>query len=83
MTIEMKLTNGELIRKAREDAQLDQRALGLAIGVSRETVCRWETNRRDPSARQLKAIERATGCEWLWDQLSSYLNPLTSTYATA
>ncbi len=76
MAIEMTFTNGELIRKAREDAGLDQRTLATAIGVSRETVCRWETGRREPSARQVKAIEVATHCDWLWLHFRPNVNPL-------
>ncbi len=76
MAIEMAFTNGELLRKAREDAGLDQRELAVRVGVSRETICRWERDKRDPSARQLKAVERATGANWLWTHIRPNVKPL-------
>ena len=33
-----------------------QEALGAAVGVNRNVVVRWETDRNDPSARHLKRL---------------------------
>ncbi len=76
MATDLILTNGELLRKARRDAGLDQAELAREVGVRRETISAWETGRSEPTARQLKAIENATACAWLWSQLRRYLSPL-------
>lgn len=76
MATDLALTNGELLRKARRDAGLDQAALGKEVGVRRETICAWETGRSEPTARQVKRIETITGAEWLWSQLCPYVSPL-------
>ncbi len=76
MATTLVLTNGELLAKAREKADLDQEQLAHRIGVSRTTISRWERNLADPSARQVKAIEQETGADWLWSQLRRYVNLL-------
>lgn len=75
MAVQLVLTNGELIRKARQDASLDQAQLAQLVGVRRETVCAWEKNRSEPSGRQLKRIEDATGALWLWSELRRKVQP--------
>lgn len=83
MATQFVLTNGELIRKARKEAGLDQAQLAALVGVRRETVCSWETNHSEPSARQVKRIEKATGALWLWPQLRPHVSPLTCTKVSA
>ena len=41
--------------------RLTQGALAKVLGVSRETVARWETGARDIDIDRLPDIERATG----------------------
>lgn len=77
MTTTLQLTNGELLAKAREHADLDQIELAALLGVSRTTVSRWENNKADPSVRQVKRIEEVTGADWLWSHLRPHVNPLT------
>lgn len=58
---EVAWTLGELIRKARKNADLEQQQLADAVGVSRGLVGHWENDRgREPSYRQLVAIATAT-----------------------
>lgn len=58
---EVAWTLGELIRKARRNADLEQQELAEAVGVSRALVGHWENDRgREPGYRQLVAIAKAT-----------------------
>jgi transcriptional regulator with XRE-family HTH domain len=75
MNTELILTNGELIRLARQKAGLNQSQLGERIGVRQETISSWENEHTEPTARQLKAIEDTTGFA-LWVHLRPYENPL-------
>lgn len=73
MATTLVLTVGELIRKARKDAGLLQADLAVRLGVSEETISRWERNVSEPSVREAKRIALATGADWFWGQLSSQL----------
>jgi transcriptional regulator with XRE-family HTH domain len=55
------MTPAELIRKAREAAKLTQGQLAVKLGVSLNTVSRWELGQREPTYRDLLAIATATG----------------------
>ena len=46
---------------ARKIANLTQKQLGLAVGVSESTVVNWEKGRTEPTVSQAKAIGEATG----------------------
>ena len=46
---------------ARKIANLTQKQLGLAVGVSESTVANWEKGRSEPTVSQAKAIGKATG----------------------
>lgn len=63
---ELQWSLGELIRKARESASMEQLDLALAIGVSRPQVSKWERNKAVPSVFELLKISEATGADWLW-----------------
>lgn len=76
MAANLVLTNGELLAKARKDAGLQQSQLAELVGVSEETVSRWERNISDPTIRQLKVIEEETGATWLWVHLRRHVKPL-------
>lgn len=52
---------GRTLRAARRRAQLSQRGLALAAGVSPSVVCAYETGARQPSAKMLSRLVRATG----------------------
>lgn len=46
---------------ARKIANLTQKELGAAVGVSESTVINWEKGRTEPTVSQAKAISEATG----------------------
>ena len=46
---------------ARKIANLTQKQLGIAVGVSESTVANWEKGRTEPTVSQAKAIGEATG----------------------
>lgn len=46
---------------ARKIANLTQKGLGLAVGVSESTVINWEKGRSEPTVTQAQAISEATG----------------------
>lgn len=54
------------IRKARDHAGLTQGALANIIGVSLNSVNRWETGERNPSAQSIAAIAAATNIPLEW-----------------
>ena len=55
------MTPAELIRKARTAAQLTQGQLAKKLGVSLNSVSRWELGLRQPTYEDLLAIAAATG----------------------
>lgn len=75
MAVQLVLTNGELIRKARVEARLNQTELGKLVGVRQETISSWENNYTEPSMIQAKRIEDATGALWLWSELRRKVQP--------
>ena len=46
---------------ARKIANMTQKQLGFAVGVSESTVVNWEKGRTEPTVSQAKAIGEATG----------------------
>ncbi len=51
------------LRAARRRAEMSQRALAIAAGVAPSVVCAYETGARQPSAKMLARLVRATGAE--------------------
>ncbi|WP_344752091.1 helix-turn-helix transcriptional regulator [Gryllotalpicola koreensis] len=60
-------TLGELMRKARLDAGLDQLDIARALGIARTSVSNYETNRSEPPASVFVHWAQVTGVplEWL------------------
>ena len=56
----------ECIWRAMRFAEMNYSELGEAIGASRDTISRWVGGRSVPKARDLAAIERATGLPDGW-----------------
>ena len=54
---------GVTIRAARGRAEMSQRALALAAGVTPSVVCAYETGARQPSAKMLSRLMRAAGAQ--------------------
>ena len=49
---------GSLLRRVRQARDLDQAALGGAIGVSHATISQWERGHRFPDVEQLRELCR-------------------------
>lgn len=50
---------GYSIRKIRETRKITQERMARILGVSRQAVCMWEANRREPKLNMLHKIARA------------------------
>jgi transcriptional regulator with XRE-family HTH domain len=57
---------GDRIRKARDDAEMTQGQLAVAVGVTRGAVAQWESDEATPRWAKLHAIARATGAKPSW-----------------
>lgn len=49
------------MRRRRRQVEMTQGDLAAAVGVHRQTIWRTETNRTEPTLRQMFAIARALG----------------------
>lgn len=49
---------GRFVRELRQSTGLTQEQFGKKIGVSYETVCRWENGKMQPSSLALKQLEQ-------------------------
>ena len=47
---------GEVIRKYRARAKYNQRDLAERMGVNQNTICNWETDKRQPDAQTLRRL---------------------------
>lgn len=66
----------DIVRLAREEANLTQRALGKVIGVSGGAVAKYELGTRAISLEILNDIAKATGRELLWFlEMAGYVKP--------
>ena len=61
------MTKGQRIQKLRTDAALSQEAFANLIGVSRQSVSKWEADKAFPEVDKLAVIARQFGvtCDWL------------------
>ena len=69
----LRLSIGQEVRMARTQAGLDQGQLAAIVGVTRQTVSRWENDKHDPSISQWRLIAQATGAWWMLRQPSGEL----------
>lgn len=65
----MTWTYGDLLRKARTSAGLNQDSLAAHVRVSRATISSWECDRTRPDVAEFLRIMDATGADWLLDQV--------------
>ena len=63
--MEKKLT----LKAWRTNAGMTQPALAEAIGVSKDTICRWERGDTQPRAKDIEAIEQVLNLNWSNDIL--------------
>ena len=47
---------GDVIRKYRARAKYNQRDLAERMGVNQNTICNWETDKRQPDAQTLRRL---------------------------
>ncbi len=66
-------TLGDLIVKARRDANMSQEELANAIGRARKTISRWERGPAEPRPKDLRKIAAETKAAWLVSDLSTLL----------
>ncbi len=56
------MTSGERLRAKRTKAGLSQEALARLLGVTQNTVARWERDEMTPSPMLWPALEHVTIC---------------------
>ena len=56
--MDMELTFGEKIRLLREERELNQTALGLAVNMTQRKISYLETDRYEPGLEDIKALCR-------------------------
>ena len=60
------MTIGERIAQKRKEQNLSQEALGEALGVSRQSISKWESNNALPEIEKLVALSRIFGVPVGW-----------------
>lgn len=58
------MTLGEQIKMKREEMKLSQEELAERVGVSRQAVSKWESNRSVPTGANRRALCQALSLEW-------------------
>lgn len=66
---------GDRLRKARETRRMSQSELGEALGMTRVTVGRYETDVREPPRSVLMAWAMATGVPFAWIETGEAPSP--------
>ncbi|EMO5715856.1 helix-turn-helix domain-containing protein [Enterobacter bugandensis] len=59
-------TIGRRILRRRKDVGLPQRDLGKILGVSHATISLWESDKTEPSGKNLHALAKALQCTPTW-----------------
>ena len=61
------MTRGQRIQKLRTDAGLSQEAFASMLGVSRQSVSKWEADKAFPETDKLVIITEKFGvsCDWI------------------
>jgi transcriptional regulator with XRE-family HTH domain len=65
---EPRATLGDLLRRARLDAGMEQAELAEKIGASRSAIGAWERDRSQPDFGWIKRIIVATNSPWLFTE---------------
>lgn len=55
---------GERMKEARKAAKVSREQVAVAVGVSRETVSRWETGKVSVDVKHWDAIGALLGCDF-------------------
>lgn len=59
-------TLGRRILRRRKDIGLAQRELGKALGISHATISLWESDKTEPTGKNLHALARVLQCTPTW-----------------
>lgn len=59
-------TIGRRILRRRKDIGLPQRNLGKVLGVSHATISLWESDKTEPSGKNLHSLAKALQCTPTW-----------------
>ncbi len=61
------MTKGQRIQKLRQDNALSQEAFANVLGVSRQSVSKWEQDKSFPDTDKLELMCKSFGvsCDWL------------------
>lgn len=59
------MTIGERIKAARKRAELTQEQLAQKSGVATITIRQYESDKREPRQKQIKAIANVLGVDWV------------------
>lgn len=59
-------TLGHRILRRRKDIGLPQRDLGKMLGVSHATISLWESDKTEPTGKNLHALAKALQCTPTW-----------------
>ena len=54
----LKTPLGEEVEAKRKSVYLTQKTVGMLLGVSRDTVCNWENNKRRISQKHLRCFNK-------------------------
>lgn len=73
-------TIGRRILRRRKDIGLPQRDLGKVLGVSHATISLWESDKTEPSGKNLHSLAKALQCTPTWilfgDENQTPANPV-------
>ncbi len=50
------ITLGEKIKKLRKDREITQEQLGIAVGVARQTISKWEADVMSPNIENIRSL---------------------------
>lgn len=67
MTVIEAVRLGDVLRRARIDAGLNQGQLAEKCGVSQGQVSKWERGKAEPTVSELRAVASSTGADWLYN----------------
>ncbi|MBR2431957.1 MAG: helix-turn-helix transcriptional regulator [Clostridia bacterium] len=61
------MTRGQRIQKLRSDNSLSQEAFASVLGVSRQSVSKWESDKAFPDVDKLELMCKSFGvsCDWI------------------
>lgn len=74
---------GNSLYRARKNTGMSQEAVAEKLGVSRQTISKWETDETLPDIRQSKRLASSTSCRWTSSSTSTWTCGRCSTPSSA